>query len=212
MAVCGASASTSWSSDPVNPETLYAAAYPQGVYKSINGGRRWLESDNGLGAMTVGDFAIDPSNPSNLYAATYSGLFKSTNAGLTWFLSSSGLSQLPTNSVAVDSSAPLTVYAATPDGIYKSVDGAANWSKVSVSGINGYAFSLLVDTSNPPAVYAFNGGSGDRVHGEHPRRGLQDGRRRDELELVTRDRRRPLRAAPHDRDRSVERDDRLCRG
>ena len=59
--------------DPVNPTTLYAAAF--GVFKSTNSGAEWSDVSNGLTAGVL-SLAIEPQNSNVLYAGTGDGVFK----------------------------------------------------------------------------------------------------------------------------------------
>jgi photosystem II stability/assembly factor-like uncharacterized protein len=91
--------------DPSNPNILYAAAHQRrrhewtyigggpesNLYKSVDGGKTWLEITSGLpkGEMGRIGIAVSPADPNYVYAiveARYDkgGFFQSTNKGLTW--------------------------------------------------------------------------------------------------------------------------------
>jgi len=79
--------------DPANPDILYAGlveesqnyASPGGVFKSIDGGDTWDESDSGIGTGDISSLAIDPNDPYVIYAGSPSGgLFLTINGGVTW--------------------------------------------------------------------------------------------------------------------------------
>ena len=53
--------------DPTNHATVYAGTISNGVFKSIDGGRTWASSNNGLSPY-VTFLVIDPVTPSTLYA------------------------------------------------------------------------------------------------------------------------------------------------
>jgi photosystem II stability/assembly factor-like uncharacterized protein len=98
-----------------NPQTLYAimqgtsaARSVVALYKSIDGGLTWKQSDSGLpetislnGTTNAFMFApngiaIDPSNPTTLYVTKLGGgVFKSTDAGATWRAANSGMPSNP---------------------------------------------------------------------------------------------------------------------
>ncbi|MEO8622345.1 MAG: glycosyl hydrolase, partial [bacterium] len=148
---------------PSNPDIAYVAAFghafgpnkTRGVYKTIDGGKSWVQSllvDDSTGAI---DLALDPSNPRILYAAMWhlrrfpwgmhsggghSGLYKSTDAGETWtdISANPGLpnTALGRIGVAVSPANPRRVYATVeaPDsagvprgGIFRSEDAGAHW-------------------------------------------------------------------------------------
>ena len=96
--------------DPLNPSTLYASFWADGIYKSTNGGKTWTKIMNGMpaGADYVGAdsrFSLAISHPSNSSPAVlYAGfdwnnadgthhpaeVFKSTNAGASWAQTGTG--------------------------------------------------------------------------------------------------------------------------
>jgi photosystem II stability/assembly factor-like uncharacterized protein len=67
---------------PTQPSTLYAGTIG-GVFKSLNGGSRWIPTGPEL-PFTVTTIAFDPFKPSHVYAGSGGRLFKSTNAGRKW--------------------------------------------------------------------------------------------------------------------------------
>ncbi len=91
--------------NPTNPDVLYAASYqrrrhmgmqvaggPEGaIYKSVDGGVRWIKLSNGLPTGDVGriGLALSPQNPDVVYAIIAAegktgGFFRSGDAGQTW--------------------------------------------------------------------------------------------------------------------------------
>ncbi|MEP6618786.1 MAG: glycoside hydrolase [bacterium] len=102
--------------EPSDPNTVYAALWPQqqgfsengsftagmgGVFKSTDGGTTWNQLKDGLPAVLQANLAIAPSNPKTLYATVAPaaqpggaggfggpgiGLYKSTDGGAHWRL------------------------------------------------------------------------------------------------------------------------------
>jgi len=95
--------------DPRNPNTVYAALWPQqqafweggdftagagGIFKSSDGGTTWSPLAEGLPAILEANLAIAPSNPQVVYAMAAAtnpaggsgpvGLYKSTDGGAHW--------------------------------------------------------------------------------------------------------------------------------
>jgi photosystem II stability/assembly factor-like uncharacterized protein len=89
--------------DPVNTETIYASTWEfrrlpysfnsggngSGMYKSIDGGKTWIEMTAGLPKKPFGRaaLALAPSEPNKLIAiveAEKTGLYMSNDAGATW--------------------------------------------------------------------------------------------------------------------------------
>lgn len=96
--------------DPQNSSTLYVATYQGGIFKSVDGGSKWIPVNDGLTSLGVLSLTIDPAHPSTLYAGSY-GLFKSTNGGGSWGIT--GIEDAPVTSVAIDPKNTSTLYATT---------------------------------------------------------------------------------------------------
>jgi photosystem II stability/assembly factor-like uncharacterized protein len=107
------------------PAIAYAGLEKGGVYRSTNGGRRWVRA--GLGKLTVLSLAVHPLEPDVLFAATKrAGVFRSEDAGRTWTkIVESGL----TASVALDPAAPDTVLVATDALVLRSLDGGSSFAE-----------------------------------------------------------------------------------
>lgn len=157
--------------NPKAPQTIYAASWGGGVYKSLDGGRSWEYSSQGLENLTVVSLALDPQKPDTLYAGTYHGkLFKSTDGGQNWALSSAGVQESAiVYSIAVDPFRPSTVYMATrglsneltppwAGVIYRSDDSGATWKAVlnDLGGRNyqDWAYTLAVHPTIPDLIFA----------------------------------------------------------
>lgn len=146
--------------DPVNPNTIYAAAIgnpygehaERGVYKTTDGGDTWnlvLHTNDSSGCA---DLIIDPTNPNKLIAAMWqhrrtpysftsggvgSGLYVTYDAGKSW--KKLGKDEgLPDGNygrigLTICNSEPKRIYAlveATKNGLYKTDDGGFKWELV----------------------------------------------------------------------------------
>jgi photosystem II stability/assembly factor-like uncharacterized protein len=151
--------------DPVNPQTLYAAAgtfignAANGVYKSSDGGATWSTAGNFPMGSSDGliKLAIAPSAPQTLYASitdpSSGGLLemmKTTDDGRTW----TALTKTPdymgnqgwyNPSLAVDPFNPNIVYAGGTNttgqnqklkGLIESTDGGNSWADISTGTSN----------------------------------------------------------------------------
>jgi photosystem II stability/assembly factor-like uncharacterized protein len=146
--------------DPVNPNTVYAAAignpyaeHPErGVFKTTDGGETWSKILYANDTTGCADLVMDPSNPNKLIAAMWqfrrtpwelksggkgSGLFITVDGGKNWkqLSKDDGMpeGQLGRIGVAFSRSMPSRVYAkveATKNGLYKSDDGGFKWTLV----------------------------------------------------------------------------------
>lgn len=71
--------------NPGNPNTIYAGGYETGVLKSTDMGKSWNEFSSGLNVKTVHSIAVDPDDTSNVFVATIpGGVYQSTDGGETW--------------------------------------------------------------------------------------------------------------------------------
>jgi photosystem II stability/assembly factor-like uncharacterized protein len=146
--------------NPKDTSKLYAAT-TFGIFRSLNQGKKWKETDLEAVASAV---AIDPINPSTLYAAWktrqdfYDAIYKSTNGGKSWQRLDPGLTGFHISSIAVNPQNPSTIYAGLRrsnvfrSGVLKSVNGGASWNLIGLSDVSVNA--LVVDPQTPSNVYA----------------------------------------------------------
>lgn len=152
--------------DPQHPSTVFAGTMFDAVYKSPDGGQRWLVHNAGLKehVSVVNQFAFDPRNSESIYVATTVGVFHSTDGGRLWDERMAGMKEVHiVVTVALDPKRPEVLYAGTTGGAYRSDDGAATWKKINnglipaeildaslALGVN----TLVVDPQNSHIVYA----------------------------------------------------------
>ena len=152
--------------DPEHPATVFAGTMFDAVYKSPDGGQRWLVHNAGLKehVSVVNQFAFDPRNSESIYVATTVGVFHSTDGGRLWDERMAGMKEVHiVVTVALDPKRPEVLYAGTTGGAYRSDDGAATWKKINnglipaeildaalALGVN----TLVVDPQNSHVVYA----------------------------------------------------------
>jgi photosystem II stability/assembly factor-like uncharacterized protein len=72
--------------DPFDPQVLYAATFPGGLYRSKDGGASWEQIVAGMDPNEpVDDILPDPKHQGTIYAGSrFSGVFMSTDGGETW--------------------------------------------------------------------------------------------------------------------------------
>ena len=154
--------------DPQLPANVFAGTLADGVYKSPDGGRRWLPRNAGIQKGTisanVNQLVFDPSDSQILYAATTVGVFQTRDAGQSWTERMRGMNEINfIVALAVDPIRPNILYAGTSGGVYRSFDGADHWTKTNnglvpddaklasmALGVN----RLLIDPTAPDVVYA----------------------------------------------------------
>ena len=83
--------------DPKHPDILYTGTLGGGVFKSIDGGRRWNHASDGINTgksfgNNVYSVAVDPRDPNIVYAGTAGGgIFITSDGGTHWRNESQGL-------------------------------------------------------------------------------------------------------------------------
>ncbi|MCT4591278.1 MAG: glycosyl hydrolase [Carboxylicivirga sp.] len=154
---------------PNNPDIIWVAAQgplwnkggERGIYKSMDGGKKWKQTLGDAEWMGATDLVIDPRDPNTLYAATWqrhrnvaaymgggpgTGIYRSYDGGENWTLLNKGLpgSHMGKIGLAISPQQPDVVYAAIElnhrtGGVYRSSNKGASWTKMSnaVAGATG---------------------------------------------------------------------------
>lgn len=148
---------------PINNRILYAASFGNGVYKSENGGRSWVEINQGLstdGNRSVSSLALDPTNSNVLFAGgEMNGVYKTEDGGLHWNKVSQTIHDV--TDISIDPRNPKTIFVTTRQnegGVYRSIDGGINWQLVFE---DPFVMVGVIDPHNPGVVYA---GTGDHPY------------------------------------------------
>ena len=154
-------------------DTFYSGAESY-LYKTLDGGENWINS-NFLGyPHFVNDIAIDTINPNNVFITTRNPgkIYKSTNGGLNLYKVLDSRDLYDFGAVAVDPTASANVYAGggeffgedVPGNLYKSTKSgnSGTWKSI-LPAITVNA--LLIDPEDPDTIYA---GCGHRDGTEVP--------------------------------------------
>ncbi|MEM9313288.1 MAG: sialidase [Pseudomonadota bacterium] len=156
----------------------FAASESRGVYKSVDGGKRWRRVLYSNARSGSADLVLDPVNPNKLFAALWefrrspwdassggagSGLFMSEDGGESWVAlgADAGLPAGPLGriGIAIAASQRERVYAlveAAQSALYRSEDGGRSWARINTETIGSRPFyfaELYVDTRNENRVY-----------------------------------------------------------
>lgn len=172
-----------------DPSVFYAASASGGLLKTVNGGETWENVFDAQPTVSIGDVAINPTDPNTVWVGTGEansrqssswgdGIYKSFDGGKTW--KHSGLRETQhIGRIVIDPQDTDIVYVAAlgrlwgankERGVFKTTDGGVTWQHVLAIDENTGAVDLIMDPSNPKVLFAaayarrrtgwgFNGGS-----------------------------------------------------
>lgn len=154
--------------DPQQPQTLYAGT-SGGVYKSIDGARRWDMINKGLvasdvlkssRALGVTRIKVDSHQPDTVYTATLNGLYKTNDGGQSWARIGDTLSDQMLSDLILDPIHPYVVYVTNRDGVFRSEDGGTTWEprNAGLTNVNIRALAMSAVDSN--LLYVGTNGKG----------------------------------------------------
>jgi len=136
----------------VQGTTLFAGTSGEGLFRSLNYGTSWSESDNGISNKDIYGLA---SVGSNIFAGVFQsfgdtsgGVFISNDNGSTWSPVNSGLTNRMLNVLYSNGS---NLFAATNIGVYYSVNNGRSWlflDSLSVSSFTYFGANILAGTSD----------------------------------------------------------------
>jgi photosystem II stability/assembly factor-like uncharacterized protein len=146
---------------PSNSSTLYAGTAATGVFRTTDGGSKWVAANDGIKTQAILSLAIDHDDTQNIYAGTDGqGIYKSTDGGDSWAAANKGIgANAIVYALAVNPGNSALVYAGTRtkgtnNGVlYKSVDNGKNWSAVFTQTGN-WVNSLAVNPNKPNLILA----------------------------------------------------------
>lgn len=159
--------------NPTASDVLYVGSAPgesslpgSHLYRSIDGGRTWVELNQPLRGRDVNFYRIvvAPSDPRVIYVAVNShafvlphqhpgrgGVLKSTDGGQTWVLLKDGLRNPEVFALAVDPRNAEITFAGTDEGVYKTIDGGRNWQRL--EGLpSGAVHDIALHPTDPDTI------------------------------------------------------------
>jgi photosystem II stability/assembly factor-like uncharacterized protein len=159
--------------EPGNPLVYYIGAASGGIFKTTDGGTRWVPIFDDQPAQSIGAMAIAPSDYNVVWAGTGeafirsnisigNGVYKSTDAGKTW--QHMGLDKTGRiGRVAIDPRNPDIVFVAAlghcygpqkERGVFRTQDGGKTWEHVLFLDENTGVFEIAMNPDNPRILYA----------------------------------------------------------
>ena len=137
----------------------------QGVYRTYDNGKTWIETNTGFVGSEVVDLvtALDGT----MYATTYNlGIFKSTDGGKNWVFASFGIKNWYGMQLATHPEDADTLFTTTNGGVYKSTNAGESWELIGGSdlcddedvGGNCHYHGIVVEEEAPFKVLVGSGG------------------------------------------------------
>lgn len=131
------------------------AATRGGVFRTTDGGSRWIPSEAGMEKTFAFSLAADPRDPGVFYAATAgSGVFKSIDRGQSWKLSGRELDRTVVRCVATGTAHGDSVYAGTDGGVFVSADRGKSWQRRSAGLPRAVVYALVLDPADLSRIFA----------------------------------------------------------
>ena len=137
----------------------------QGVYRTYDNGKTWIETNTGFVGSEVVDLVT--SLDGTMYATTYNlGIFKSTDGGKNWVFASFGIKNWYGMQLATHPEDADTVFTTTNGGVYKSTNAGESWKLIGDSdlcddedaGGNCHYHGIVVEKEAPFKVLVGSGG------------------------------------------------------
>ena len=137
----------------------------QGVYRTYDNGKTWIESNTGFVGSEVVDLVT--SLDGTMYATTYNlGIFKSTDGGKNWVFASFGIKNWYGMQLATHPEDADTLFTTTNGGVYKSTNAGKSWELIGGSdlcddedaGGNCHYHGIVVEKEAPFKVLVGSGG------------------------------------------------------
>jgi len=153
--------------------TIYVATASGGVWKTENEALTWEPIFENAASTSIGDIALDPSNPKTIWVGTGeanifrssqvgAGIYKSTDGGISWThmglagtLTIARVIVHPKNANAVYVAASGHEWTLNPErGVFRTLDGGKTWEKILYVNEETGAIDLVMDPQNNETLYA----------------------------------------------------------
>ncbi|MBB2941344.1 photosystem II stability/assembly factor-like uncharacterized protein [Actinoplanes lutulentus] len=168
-----------WHIEPsrTDPDVVYAGAEDAALYKSTDGGQKWVELAGlrthasapkwqpGAGGMCLHTIILDPVNPDRIFVAiSAAGAFRSDDGGVSWLpinkgLVSDGIADQDAevghcvHRLAQHPSRPDTLFMQKHWDVMRTDDAGANWREVSGDLPTDFGFPIAVHAHEPETIY-----------------------------------------------------------
>jgi photosystem II stability/assembly factor-like uncharacterized protein len=158
---------------PGDNSRMIMGTFPQGIYKSEDGGKTWRESNIGWTNDGVFSLICHPDHPEIVYAGTYNGINRSIDFGEHWEMWDNGIPpEQWVFSIDFDPVNPDIMYACSKNGenegtgregfrgtVLKTINGGKNWMEITngledgQEGLTQEFYKIIVDRFDPNRIY-----------------------------------------------------------
>ena len=153
---------------PYDSDKMLIGTFPQGIYKTTDGGNSWKESNINWTFDGVFELVTHPDNPNIVYSGTYNGLNRSLDFGDSWEMWDNGIpDEQWVFSIDFDPTNPDIMYACSKNGenegqgregfrgtVLKSTNGGETWFEI-VNGLDKDQeyYKIIVDKFDHEKIY-----------------------------------------------------------
>ena len=158
---------------PDDNSRMIMGTFPQGIYKSTDGGNTWRESNVGWTNDGVFYLICHPENPEIVYSGTYNGMNRSLDFGEHWEMWDEGMPpEQWVFSIDFNPLEPDIMYACSKNGenegtgrvnfrgtVMKSYDGGEHWKEITNGLVDEHDslhqefYNIIVDRFDTNTVY-----------------------------------------------------------
>jgi photosystem II stability/assembly factor-like uncharacterized protein len=168
-----------WHLEPslTDPDTVYAGVEDAALFKSVDGGKTWLELAGlrgakgqlwqpGAGGMCLHTILLNSGHPDRIFVGiSAAGAFRSDDAGTTWRPVNKGLKsqyELPdpdaevghcVHSIAIHPSRPSVLFMQKHWDVLRTDDAGESWHEVSGNLPTDFGFPIAVHAHQPDTIY-----------------------------------------------------------
>ncbi|MEU8240299.1 exo-alpha-sialidase [Actinoplanes missouriensis] len=168
-----------WHLEPsrTDPDVVYAGAEDASLYKSTDGGQKWVELAGlrthvsapqwqpGAGGLCLHTIILDPVNKDRIFVAiSAAGAFRSDDGGVSWQpinrgLVSEGIADPDAevghcvHRLAMHPSRPDTLFMQKHWDVLRTDDAGGNWREVSGNLPTDFGFPIAVHAHEPETIY-----------------------------------------------------------
>lgn len=152
--------------DDVDGRTLWVGCEIGQMHRSTDGGRTWVQTDNGLANPDIHNVCVVPGGPSRrrVIAATQTDTFRSDDGGASWrpYNLKEKFPWGYSRSLAVKPDNPQVVFLGIGEGppgfagdLLRSDDAGESWARLNLPGrVNSTIWNIAVHASDPSRVFA----------------------------------------------------------